>query len=178
MTPSRHLVIAGTGRAGTSFLVGWLRDHGADVGEFGPTDWHEDANAGLERRFDSDGPLPFVVKDPWLYLYLDVIDPGRVEALVIPVRPIAEVAASRITNEQHVIARTAPHLAGAGAFGWVSGGAIVDLSVESQAKTIALGFHELIQWATHHDITTVLIDFTRLNDDAYLESRLGEWLCT
>ena len=73
-----HLFIAGTGRAGTSFLVRFLNEVGLDttLGRLGEQAfWDENANAGLE-----DTPLsrdreklPYVIKSPWLYQCIDTL---------------------------------------------------------------------------------------------------------
>ena len=67
---THHLVIAGTGRAGTSFLVRYLTELGLDTslsrqGE--AAFWDEAANAGLEEFpiVGSGANLPYVVKSPW-----------------------------------------------------------------------------------------------------------------
>ena len=64
----RHAVIAGTGRAGTSFLVRFLKACGLDTGA---TEMPFDARAraGLERNLLDEGAA-YVVKDPWLFVVL------------------------------------------------------------------------------------------------------------
>ncbi len=48
--PRHHLLIAGTGRAGTSFLVRWLAAAGlrTHLASHDTPMWDDDANAGLE----------------------------------------------------------------------------------------------------------------------------------
>src|SRR5271170_1882476 len=73
-TPERHLVIAGTGRAGTSFLVRYLTELGLDTTLARNGDragWDAEANAGLENMLISDADLPYVVKSPWICEYVD-----------------------------------------------------------------------------------------------------------
>jgi hypothetical protein len=67
-SPEKHLIIAGTGRAGTSFLVRYLTELGLDTtlarnGE--RAGWDAEANAGLENLLVWGEKLPYVVKSPW-----------------------------------------------------------------------------------------------------------------
>src|ERR1700678_221648 len=94
--PEKHLIIAGTGRAGTSFLVRYLTELGLDTelsrhGESAA--WDEAANAGLET-----GPLtgqtwdlPYVLKFPWTDQMLDqILDHNmiRLDTVILPVRDL------------------------------------------------------------------------------------------
>ena len=95
--PSRHLLIAGTGRAGTSFLVRYLHALGLDthIARQGDRQWDEAAQAGLEDipLGLAPGSLPYVVKSPWLTECIDqVLAEGAIaiDAVVIPVRDLAE----------------------------------------------------------------------------------------
>ena len=68
---SRHLLIAGTGRAGTSFLVRYLAKLGLDT-QLSRTgadaNWDDAANAGLETLLlPGAADLPYVIKSPWTY---------------------------------------------------------------------------------------------------------------
>ncbi|MGK2948994.1 MAG: hypothetical protein ACSLFP_10495 [Acidimicrobiales bacterium] len=171
-----HLVIAGTGRAGTTHLVRWLGDQGCDIGAFGDGDWHEDAKAGLERRLTGDG-LPYVVKDPWLHTYLGDVDPTLIDVLVVPVRDLAGAVESRLANERRAIQRAYPGWS-AETWGATPGGMIHRIDAQAQADVLASGFYELLQWAVAHDVTLVLLDFARIGDEEYLRDRLGWWLPT
>lgn len=167
----RHLVIAGTGRAGTSFLVRLLGDAGLDVGDFPEDAWRPEIRAGLERRFDArQGRLPYVVKDPWLWTYLDDVDPEAIHALVVPVRDLTQVAQSRLRNEW----RGVPiEFAGTETFGRVAGGAVYDLSVRCQEDMAARGFYRLVEWAVAADVRLVLLSFSAMMaDPSYVPSRL------
>ncbi len=66
-----HLVITGTGRSGTTFLVELLTYLGLDTG-FDPVSVRSGidpvAHAGLERDIRSDD-APYVVKSPWFMEY-------------------------------------------------------------------------------------------------------------
>jgi hypothetical protein len=94
----RHLLIAGTGRAGTSFLVRFLTELGLEthISRFGENPWDQAAQAGLE-----DLPvaaalenLPHVFKSPWAYQFIEqmLADPAiELEGVIIPMREFGGV---------------------------------------------------------------------------------------
>ena len=94
----KHIVIGGTGRAGTSFLVALLTKLGFDTG-FTPATLrlHPLSRAGLEldiRRKNA----PYIVKNPWLSQTLSeaLEDPDiRIEHAIVPVRSMVAATASR-----------------------------------------------------------------------------------
>ena len=172
------MVIAGTGRAGTSFLVRFLGECGLDVGS--SDDFFDDrAKAGLEHRLLSDG-VPYVVKDPWLFTYGDNIDPAVIEidALLVPVRELMAAATSRILQER--IAMAEGHWASLPpreVNGTVTGGAVYSLDPVDEARILAVGFHRLIYWATARQVPLYLLEFPRtVNDGEYLIETLWPWL--
>jgi hypothetical protein len=182
--PSRHLLIAGTGRAGTSFLVRYLHALGLDthIARHGDGLWDEAAQAGLENLpvGVAPGTLPYVVKSPWLTECIDqVLDEGMIaiDAVVVPVRDLAEATTSRLVLERQAIQRSPIWATGAG-HGWgvwsgAPGGALYSLHPLDQARILALGFHHLIQRLVAADIPVVLLDFPRMVDDGdYLFARL------
>jgi hypothetical protein len=99
-----HLLIAGTGRAGTTFLVQYLAECGLDthIARDQYRGYDEDANAGLEDLPLNDPDAPYVIKSPWLFEYVERVladEQTVVDAVVIPMRGIVEAAASRTVNE-------------------------------------------------------------------------------
>ena len=97
------IVIAGTGRAGTTVLVQVLTDLGLDTGYDGSATVDARVNAGLERSLV--GPdTPWIVKSPQLSSTLGaVLDAGdaRVEHVIIPIRDLDVAAASRVRNTKY-----------------------------------------------------------------------------
>jgi len=94
----RHLIISGTGRAGTTFLVQLLTQLGLDTGYSDP--WqkiHSNCNAGMEwdiRKEDA----PYIVKSPALCDYLDdFLKSGKavIDHAIVPVRDLYAAAESR-----------------------------------------------------------------------------------
>src|SRR5262245_45403961 len=97
-TQRRHLLITGTGRAGTTFLVQLLGRLGLDIGFADPDgEIAPHCNAGLEWNL-SDPNAPYVVKNPRLCDDLaGVLAAGGVaiDHVVIPIRDLHEAAESR-----------------------------------------------------------------------------------
>ena len=113
-----HLLISGTGRSGTSFLVRYLTGLGLDTTlarQGAGAAWDEHANAGLEELPVADAAnWPYVVKTPWLHQLVDQLlaDGGVViDAVIMPMRPLMEVAASRVILELRALHAANPWLA-------------------------------------------------------------------
>ena len=175
--PGAHLAIAGTGRAGTSFLVRYLTELGLDThlarhGEDGS--WDDYANAGLETvpLPDHHSDLPYVVKYPWLHQCIDDILASktmRLDAVVIPVRDLGEAAVSRTLVELQAMHRSLPWLVEMDqsweVWGSTPGGLTYSLNPLDQGRLLAVGFHQLIQRLVQADIPIVLLAFPRLVED-------------
>jgi hypothetical protein len=176
--PRAHVVIAGTGRAGTSFLVRFLAACGLDVGP--TTEYeYERARAGLEHRV-LDVHAPYVVKDPWFFVYCERIDPAvvSIDALIVPVRELVAAATSRVVQELMArpdeIWRDWPP---ADVYAATPGGVVYSVDPVDQARLLAVGFHRLIYWATVRQIPILLIAFPRcVSDREYLIDNLWPWL--
>ena len=179
-----HLMIAGTGRAGTSFLVRFLAAMGlvTHLAQSGEAQWDEAANAGLEDipipgAFDS---LPYVVKTPLLSEIVDDVlqNPDIViDAVIIPIRDLVEVAASRTILELQAIHQQHPWMAGLDRmvenWGVTPGGTMYSLNPVDQGRLLAVGFHHLIERLTKADVPIIFLDFPRLAEDpSYLFTKL------
>jgi hypothetical protein len=89
LTATRHLLIAGTGRSGTSFLVRLLHECGLDTEVRRGGTWFPDAQAGLETDALAEGPFPYVIKSAWSHEYLREVLAARniiADGLVVPIR--------------------------------------------------------------------------------------------
>lgn len=187
-TPRAHLLIAGTGRAGTSFLVRYLTELGLDtqLARDGESAWDEDANAGLETL-----PLPgenldhpYVLKSPWLYECIDHIlshDTIWLDAVIIPVRRLSEAASSRSITELQAMHRSASWMTDLDqtweTWAKTPGGTIYSLNPIDQGRLLAVGLHVLIERLTKADIPIVLLSFPRLIEDwEYLFRKLRLFL--
>ncbi len=171
-------MIAGTGRAGTSFLVRFLDACGLDVGN--PERAFDDrARAGLEHHLIND-QVPYVVKDPWLFAYCHDIDPEivAIDALVVPIRELMASATSRLLQERIAMAeRGFGEWPTSDVNGVVVGGAVYSLDPVDEARILAVGFHRLIHWATARQVPLYLLEFPRaVTDGDYLIDTVWPWL--
>jgi hypothetical protein len=102
--PKSHIVIAGTGRAGTTFLMQLFTELGLDTG-FTKDDFitqiDSESHGGLEK--DLQGVdfenLPRVVKSPYFYEFADKVlndTDVLIEHVFIPIRKLEDAAQSRI----------------------------------------------------------------------------------
>ncbi|GAA5265179.1 hypothetical protein ACOSOMT5_P1604 [Acidiphilium sp. MT5] len=184
--PGHHLLIAGTGRSGTSFLVKYFdalgyATHFSRFGDY--ASWDEAANAGAENlplpALDPD--MPYVVKSPWATELIDqiVADPAiTLDAVIIPLRDLASASASRTIVELRdmaeksdfwtVLDRPWAHR------GSAPGGVVFSLHPLDQARILALGLHHLLERVIEADIPVVFLSFPRLVQDAiYLHQKLA-----
>src|SRR5260370_31114472 len=95
-----HLIIGGTGRAGTSLLVKYLTECGLEthISRNEKAYWDENAMAGLEDLPLAGSDSPYVVKTPWLFECVDDLVKRKdiaIDAVIIPVRDLVEAAARR-----------------------------------------------------------------------------------
>ena len=95
-----HLIIGGTGRAGTSLLVKYLTECGLEthISRNEKAYWDENAMAGLEDLPLAGSDSPYVVKTPWLFECVDDLVKRKdiaIDAVIIPVRDLVEAVASR-----------------------------------------------------------------------------------
>ena len=176
-SPRHHAVIAGTGRAGTTFLVQFLAACGVDTGEQTVVD--DRANAGLEIPLNHP-EAPYLIKDPWLYTYCEDLDLSAlaVDVVILPMRDLTDAATSRLIQEKaHVLENMPEHFARAGSYGQVVGGSIYSLETTDLERLLAVGFYRVLQWAVRHELTICLVDFPRLvNDGDYLIDAVWPWL--
>lgn len=168
--PSTHLkskiIITGTGRAGTTFLVRLLTELGLDTG-FSRDNWqrhvHAHCSAGMEWDL-ADPAAPRVVKNPDLCERLGpLIASGRVavERALVPVRDLDSASASRVR-------------VGVG----VPGGVVGTDDPAQQRAVLAGRFHQLVETLAAHGIPVTFLHFPRFAVDAeycytQLESVLG-----
>ena len=175
-SPERHLIIAGTGRAGTSFLVRYLTELGLDTtlarnGE--RAGWDSEANAGLENLLFSGADLPYVVKSPWIGEYIDQVlneKQFKIDAFIVPVRDLVEAAASRVVLEQRAIHQHNPWMADQldrtwETYGHTAGGLVYSLNPLDQARLLAVQFHQLVLKVAEAGIPLVFPVFPRIASD-------------
>lgn len=100
MSARKHIVITGTGRAGTTFLVELLTHLGLDTG-FRPDEMaskkNKEARAGLEYDIREKN-CPFVVKSPFFCDYAEEVisrDDIVIQHVFVPIRDLHAAAESR-----------------------------------------------------------------------------------
>jgi hypothetical protein len=179
-----HLLIAGTGRAGTSVLVRILTACAFDTelsrnGE--GASWDQTASAGLESIPLLPGAHPYVVKSPWSYQYIRQLldDPTtRLDGVLVPVRRLEDAAASRIVLEIQQAYRNLPALLDFEEM-WtewaaVSGGVIYSLQPLDVGRVLAHSFHRLIETLVEREIPIYFLAFPRFCTDLdYLRRALA-----
>lgn len=174
----KHLLIAGTGRAGTSFLVKYLSELGLDthLSRHGAQAyWDEQAHAGLEDMplVGDDRSLPYVVKSPYAYQFIDALlarDDIQLDGVIIPIRDLIEAASSRSLTEIQHLQRSVPWLPQLDKtweqWALTPGGVVYSLNVLDQARLLALGFHHLVQRLTRAGIRISFVHFPEMIGDA------------
>ena len=178
-----HVIISGTGRAGTTFLVQLLTALKLDTGYYNPTSfiapkrWNgrlnlkrkvdPKCNAGLEldiRQADA----PYIIKSPFLCDDLDELVEGDeivIDHTIIPMRDLYSAAESRRAVDRDT--RTAPDEK-------VAGGLMNTKAPEEQESTLARMVHNLFFVIAKHDIPVTLLHFPRLvHNPEYLYKKLG-----
>jgi hypothetical protein len=161
---SRHLVIAGTGRAGTTALVQLLEACGLSTGS-DDLRYFKTSRAGLERDLAADD-APYVVKQPYLSEELgQIIDEGldsdRIDAVILPLRDLEDAAASRIQVFREHGLRS-------------PGGLWRSLRPSVQRRALAEAEHRLLMTTAEHGIRVVTLNFPRfVEDPGYAWARLA-----
>jgi hypothetical protein len=164
-TREHKVIITGTGRAGTTFLVRLMTELGLETG-ITRKNWHKkfypDCNAGLEHNL-LDPETPYIVKNPALCETLpQALATGRfvIDHVYIPIRELDTAAASRVRQ--------------GGTNGSVPGGLWGTSDPAEQRRVLAEYFHRLIHVLVVHEIPHTFILFPRLvTDPAYLYGRLS-----
>jgi hypothetical protein len=174
---SHHVIISGTGRAGTTFLVQLFTRLGVDTGFRDPwTGLYANADAGLEWDLDASH-LPYVLKTPFLCDVLDELIDERsvvIDHAILPIRDLYATAESR----RDVTRRT--DTSSGGPLVLVDGqlsvpGGVWPSSVadEPQESVLARKLYALLEALVRRDIPTTLLHFPRLVRDArYLHRKL------
>lgn len=163
--PRHHIVISGTGRAGTTFLVQLLTELGLETGFPKGQVIDTKSRGGLELDI-RDPQAPYVIKSPWLCDYLDEVLQGGeilVDHAFIPVRNLYEAAQSR----RHAASAAASNP------GSVPGGLWHTEKPEEQERVLTEQLYKLIYALARHDVPVSLLLFPRLvNDPEYLFKKI------
>jgi|ERR1035437_395812 hypothetical protein len=166
--PKHHLIISGTGRAGTTFLVQLLTELGLDTGFPNATSGiHESCNAGMEWNIKQPN-APYVVKNPALCKDLEeVLEAGNtvIDCAIIPIRDLYASAESRRTVQRKLNKKDA------------LGGLILTKNPSEQENVLALQLHSLVHTLAKHDVPMIWLYFPRhVQDPEYLYSKIKSLL--
>ena len=172
----RHLVITGTGRAGTTLLVQYLTVLGFDTGfsrQQGLEGLSRNGHAGFEHtKFPADG-IPYVLKAPALIGQIPrALESGDVaiDAAIVPVRDIFAAAESRraVSRQRATPEQPSPQPPG--------GVWRTDDPANQEAALLEL-FYRLIESLVRFDVPTWFLPFPAFaRDHAVLWHRLGPLL--
>lgn len=169
-----HVVISGTGRAGTSFLVQLLTNLGLETGFGANTELPLDPRGGLDSLdiFESDNlhrpDLPYIIKSPFLCDLLDatVAEGLQIEHAIVPLRNLDAAATSRA----YVQRLTTGQQDGADR---VPGGLWDTDNADDQATVLRFKLTRLLEALVHYDIPTTFLWYPRLaRDPDYLHKKL------
>jgi hypothetical protein len=172
-----HILIGGTGRAGTTLLVQWFTALGFDTGfdlDDALTRPDPISQGGLEhslgRTLEVGVRMPYVAKSPWfgkkVGLYLDD-GTLRVKAAIIPIRDLHEAAESR--REVSRRAAEAGHDPSKHP-GGILGAAGYPQAAARQEQQLARRFFDLVSGLVRHDVPIYFLrfpDFARGEQDLY-----------
>jgi hypothetical protein len=180
--PKGHIVITGTGRAGTTLMVRIFTELGMDTGfqreSFAAVEKNA-GRAGLEHsimRHDSKNKkLPMVVKSPWLVDELpDALANGtiNIDVAIIPVRKLEQAASSRVAvTKKHVFSGGEPSTA--------PGGLWKTNNPDRQEEVLATQFYKTIETLSHHEIPMIFPSFPRfVTDFDHFDRTVGKYLRT
>lgn len=162
-----HILIGGTGRAGTTLLVQWFTVLGFDTGftlEEALTRTDPISNAGLEhslsRTLEVGAPLPYVAKSPWFGAKLGgYLDSGqlRVRAAIVPLRSLADAAESR--RQVSLRAEEAGGDPGKHPGGILGAGRDGGRTARKQEQQLARRFYALIHTLVSHEVPVYFLRF-------------------
>jgi hypothetical protein len=170
-TARHHIVITGTGRNGTTFLVELLTHLGLDTG-FKPKDFvhimKSHSRAGLELDIRSE-TAPYIIKSPWFCGYSDeIINNPRIalDHVFLPFRDMDAALASRarVVNE-HPPSDLKPSE--------MIGGLMGTDSVDEQRRILEQNLFKLLNALADSFVPVTLIAFPRLvKDPEYLYKKI------
>jgi hypothetical protein len=160
MLENEKILISGTGRCGTTFLIKLFTlldfDTGYDKSKF-ENYIDKKCNSGMERNFTSEH---YIIKNPYFIKGINqIVDQIKIKYMIIPIRNFKECANSRMKNGDTTVA---------GGLIWGA------TNVEEQIKLFNETISNYIFYMTKHDINTIFIDFDKMiNDYEYLFNKLN-----
>jgi hypothetical protein len=151
---SGHILITGTGRAGTTLLVRYFAALGFDTGFAADEAVDTISNAGLERLPDGS-VLPYVIKSPYYASSLGAIIDRRaltIKCCIVPVRRLFDAAESR-RRVRHEAERAGRDPGGQ------PGTIVGTTNPAEQENALAAQLYELIEACARHATPLHLLHF-------------------
>ena len=167
---SSHVVIAGTGRTGTTFLVKLLTNLGLDTG-FKPYEFYvfKESRAGLEINLLKAHSPPYIVKDPAFFEYVEeVLDNEhlQLDCVILPMRDLQAAAESR--RQVEISSRPGSYKQGH------APGGLIGADGASQETVLLDGFYRLMLSLSKANVPVILLHYpTLLYDRDYLYGKLN-----
>ena len=167
-----HVVITGTGRTGTTFLIQLLTHLKLDTGWSDSTvhyGFHKYARAGLEHN-DKNLWNSYIIKTPNFYEYAEEIFKNhniQIDHIFVPIRNLHAAAESR----RYVIRNTPPDPSVHPLF--VPGGLTHTDDEDAQEYILLLQIYKLMFVVSKTDIPLTLLNYPRITKDCgYLYKKL------
>jgi len=165
-----HVIISGTGRTGTSFLVNLLTRLGLDTGFNNVNGYHINCRAGFEKEFKEKN-LPYIIKNPYFCDYAEDIIRDKsmiIDHVYIPMRDIDAAVASRqfvVDSSQDTHGHLPPSKIPGGLWG---------TDKKNEQKNILLNhFYKLLLALSKESIPVTILNYPKLVKDVkYLYSKL------
>lgn len=170
----KHVIITGTGRAGTSFIIQILTILGLDTGfNLDEIELHRKFRGGLETGIDSDSP--YIIKNPFFCNFANKIfeNPNfEIEHIFVPIRNLFAAAESRRYVVRENKCEDHPKIAG---------GLVHTRSMEQgvQEEKLLKMLYNLMLCTSNTFIPLTLIQYPKLvKDSSYLYKKLKPILKT
>ncbi len=150
-----HILITGTGRTGTTFLMELLTVIGLDTGYTAsqiPQNVVSGSRCGMEHTTKLTPDMPYIVKSPFFCTQIDeIIANGLlIDFLIVPIRDLKDAASSR----RKVFNETSTPYSPGSLFGTTD--------PQKQEEYLTFCVYQLIFSATKHDIPLILLHFPRI----------------
>jgi hypothetical protein len=184
--PRKHVLITGTGRAGTTFLVQLFTMLKLDTG-FNAEGLQQsidgNARAGLENDIRKD-TAPYIVKSPWFCdIAHEVVQRGDIilEHVFIPIRDLYAAAQSRRHVTESAVSKMPffKRLKNRIKSPKLRGGLVHSRAKWKQEKILLVRFYGLILALSEAQIPVTLLQYPKLvKDSAYLYEKLKPVLGT